>query len=309
MIVSREALWFACALLGCSGGRGPRLERAAPETPFSQDRSPETASIRAADASKADRPRTTSGAEPLLEGCPEATPSLTGWTQLFPDSVSPDEKLSLNYSGCEWAVRLDESGRVAPSSYEEKIPMVPPGLRLPAEWGPPRKVEQRASGVLVGFNQGEWGGALVWYSNDRTTARTLLMENVVEIVSGPRSVIALVGLAHLGADRGRAVEVVEDDGVVKVGRAVDLGSAPRAFFRESTEAILVATTVGLVRLTSDLAVREVIKTRWSMLYPNSLVVDAGGVAYVGMRGVIAKVTTVGNPSEEWLFPPRSPRKH
>ncbi|HET7541699.1 MAG TPA: hypothetical protein VFK05_17615, partial [Polyangiaceae bacterium] len=145
---------------------------------------------------------------------------------------------------------------------------------------------------------------LLGYSDTGALRKVLLHENVVEILAADDASIAFVGLAHLGGDRGRAVEILESSTDFAVGRSVDLKSAPCAVVRERAGTFLVVTHRGLVRLNHDFTTQTVWDTRWGMLYPNSVAVDAAGIVYVGMRGVVGELTPTGDEyREHWLFPP------
>lgn len=245
----------------------------------------------------------------LLGGCPNPVPALLTWRTVDPATLSPDELVSISDSPCDWSVAL-LGGIVTPSRYvgaRAKIPKIPPRFRLPQLWGPPQTLEKRRSGVLIGFNRGEWGGALLWYSPAGTLQGTLLHENVVEILLGVASSIVFVGLTHLSSDRGRAVEILEDAASFRVGRSVDLKSAPRAVVREASGSLLIITHRGLVRLTPDFTAHDLLNAHWRLI-PNSGVVDTHGILYVGMRGIVAKLTpTADGYHEEWLLPPSKDR--
>lgn len=82
------------------------------------------------------------------------------------------------------------------------------------------------------------------------------------------------------------------------GVARFFGTAPQA------GTLLVVTHRGLVRLAPDFTATMLLDAHWRQLYPNAAAVDAAGIVYVGMRGVVARLTPqAGGYREEWLFPP------
>jgi len=154
----------------------------------------------------------------------------------------------------------------------------------------------------VGFNRGEWGGALLWYADDGKLRSKLLDDNIVELLPAPSGFTVFAGLSHLGSDTGRVVELAEYSDLYRVGRTADLGSAPLALVVERGGTTLVATMAGLVRFGPDFRVQPLLRSRWGMLYPVSLALT-GETAYVGMRGIVAEVQLgPGAPKETWLFP-------
>jgi len=241
----------------------------------------------------------------LADSCPPVTPGLRDWKRVDPATLSYDELSALNYSPCTWSVTVQD-GVPIPAPYQPISPEVPRGLQLPRTFGRPRAVRQGGPGTLVGFNRGEWGGTLLWYGSDGSFRSRLLDENVVQILALPSAILVFVGIAHLGDDHGRAVEIVESGQRFELKRAVDLGSAPRAAVPEPNGAVLVATMKGLVKLAPDFAVQSMLKADWGRLYPSTIVLGANQKAYIGMRGVIAEIDLSSSVVHDtWLFPPAS----
>lgn len=237
----------------------------------------------------------------LADGCPPAPHDVGQWKRIDPSTVTHSQMLSLNRSPCSWAV-LVRDGIVALEAHRDERPSVPPGLSLPNRWGAPRVVRRGRSGMLFGFNHGEWGGALLWYADDGTLKRKLLEDNIVDVLPAPRGFIVLVGLNHLDIDTGRAIELIDSGTSYSLGRTSDLGSAPNAAIIDSSGAILLATTAGIARLERDFHVRHLLQSRWGSLYPVSLAL-VGRTAYVGMRGIVAEVELGTNTATEtWLAP-------
>jgi hypothetical protein len=226
---------------------------------------------------------------------------LRGWKRVDPSDVTVDQRFSLNYSPCSWAV-LTRSGVVAAEEQRDMPPKVPPGIRLPEQLGLPRAVQRGRSGILLGFDRGEWGGALLWYAVDGTFRQKVLDDNIVELLPTATGFTVFAGLSHLGSDTGRATELVDSGSRYHVRRSAELGSAPGAVFTEQSGAVLVATMAGMVRLQPDFQVQELLRTSWGMFYPVSLVVD-GHTAYVGMRGIVAEIQFgADGTTETWLAP-------
>lgn len=237
----------------------------------------------------------------LASGCPEGQHDVRKWKRVDPASITEQQLSSLNYSRCEWKVSVRDGAPLAEADRDAK-PAVAARFQLPNQWGPPRVVRQGKAGTLFGFNHGEWGGALLWYSDDGAFKAKLIDENVVELLATTEGFIVFTGLNHLGSDVGRATELVDTGSVFRTGRSVDLGSAPRAVASESDGTVLVITTAGVVRLSRAFQVEPILKTRCGSLYPVSVALD-GATAYVGMRGVVAEVQLrAGAASETWLSP-------
>lgn len=237
----------------------------------------------------------------LADGCPPGQHEVGRWKRIEPATLTGDQRSSLNNSPCSWDVSVRDGVAIA-EAYGDAPPSVPPGFRLPTRWGPARVVERGRAGFLVGFNHGEWGGALNWYSDSGSSRGELLNDNVVDLLAVPNGFIVLTGLSHLGSDEGRATELVDTGTVFRIGRSADLGSAPRAAILERDGAAIVATTVGMSRISPSFQVTRLLSSSWGRFYPVSLALD-GTTAYVGMRGIVAKIELgAATPTETWFSP-------
>jgi len=234
-------------------------------------------------------------------GCSSGQHDLRRWKRVDPATVTDEQRLSLNHSLSSWAVFVRD-GAVCAEDYRETSPKVPAGISVSQQLGLPRVVQRGRSGLLLGFNHGEWGGALLWYADDGALKQKLLEENIVELLPTATGFTIFAGLSHLGSDTGSAKELVDSGSLYRLGRSADLGSAPRAMVTEQGGSVLVATMAGLVRLRADFRIEPLLRTRWGMLYPVSLAVD-GSTAYVGMRGIVAEVRLgADRVTETWLSP-------
>jgi hypothetical protein len=81
-------------------------------------------------------------------------------------------------------------------------------------------------GTLLGFNGGEWGGALVFVdAHGRKTG--LVDDNVQGIARVGQQILVFTGLAHMGLNRGRLLEVTAGaDGMPAVRELAALHGAP-----------------------------------------------------------------------------------
>lgn len=238
----------------------------------------------------------------LPNGCPPGGLDVGAWRRVDPLDVSEDEQFSLNYSTCAWS--LSRRGGVLTATEHHDAPSpLPPTFQLPEGMGPPHVARQTRAGVLLGYNNGEWGGKLIWSSSDGSIRHELLDDNVVAILELEGRFIVLVGLSHLCSNHGRVVEYVDEAGAFRPGRMTELGSAPKAAVIEPTGAILVATTRGLLRVTTEFHIHRLQDSQWGMFYPVSMVMAAPATVYVGMRGIVSEVRLdTDPPTETWLFP-------
>ena len=162
---------------------------------------------------------------------------------------------------------------------------------------------QVEDGWLVGFDAGEFGGALWWFSEDGKMRKKLVDENVVGFTTASGQIQLVMGLAHLSFDDGKILRVKRDDGNWKTELLADLGAAPRTFVVESPASLLVLTTKDLVRVNLTGAFEPLLQTRYQSLYPNSMTLGSDGSIHIGMRHFITRLTrTATGYKENWYVP-------
>ncbi len=237
-----------------------------------------------------------------IKGCPPGEHDVRAWKRIDPSAVTSEQHSRLGNSLCSWSVSVRE-GKVIATEHEDVTVGPPLAFAVPDTWGPPRVVARAGAGVLLGFNRGEWGGALLWYSDDGSVRQTLMMENVVDVVGIDGAFLVFTGLAHLSSERGNAFVLEDAGGRFRVARSVDLKSAPDAVARDTDGTVLVATGRGLVRVTPKLRIERILDAKWSSLYPKNMALGPERTLYIAMRGVIAEVQLGATPpTETWRSP-------
>jgi hypothetical protein len=158
------------------------------------------------------------------------------------------------------------------------------------------------NGFLVAYDSGEWGGGLSWFDEAGAFRQAIMDENTSHILETPDGILALTGLAHMTHDAGHVVQLTFDEARWSTHK-VELPGAPKAALLEPDGALFVATSDHLVRVERGPRVTVLHQGTWGGLYPNSLVRDASGTFYLGMRYVVARLRrTEAGYSEEWLTP-------
>ena len=246
---------------------------------------------------------------------PDKTISLpAGWI-LFPKPAAHSpEMLCGNYADREWAVSLDrdqlkiklESQAIAPPD------LLPFKIKLKKtrEDGIDgrRRVQKVSDGWIVGFDMGEFGGSLWWFSADGKRSEKLANGNIKAFVPLPGGLYVLEGLAHLTSADGAFLRVYKNEtGKYRVERTALLDGEPYDFAPESENSLLVITTAGLRRVQTSGAVENLIETDYGILYPNSMAVTADKTVYIGMRHYVVRlIPNGGGYREEWLVPDDCP---
>lgn len=230
-----------------------------------------------------------------------------GWVPYPAPEADSSALHCANYSQREWKVSLKNEGvEISPFSegIEESLPFKIQPKNAIAGLAGDRRVKRVSDGWLVGFNSGEFGGALWWFSGDGLKRKKLADENVVGFADSALGVLALVGLAHMGIDRGKVLRVGEgNEGERQVNVLADLKEAPCAFAIESPNSILVLTTNKLVRVSTTGKIEGLLSTKYGSLYPNSIALSRTGTIHVGMRHFVTRLTPMnGSYKEEWFVP-------
>lgn len=232
-------------------------------------------------------------------------PAPKGWV-LYPAPEAESSALQCaNHSRREWKVSLKNDGiEISPFSegIEESLPFKIQPKNAIAGLAGDRRVKRVSDGWLVGFNAGEFGGALWWFSADGLKRKKLADDNVVGFADSSLGVLVLVGLAHMRIDDGKVLSVGEgNEGARKVNVLADLKGAPCTFAIESPNSILVLTTDRLVRVLTNGMMEELLSTKYALLYPNSMTLSKSGAIHVGMRHFVTRLTPMnGGYKEEWF---------
>lgn len=255
----------------------------------------------------------------LLAACAVAPPAESdlppGWVERDPLVAGSDRWYAANHADDEWAVFL-EDGRVSVRPWHEREDdrgRLPFALAPDVNGAWSQEIPWRVSvfrvddGWLVGFDGGEWGGALWWFSPDGEDRYRISEDRIKAFLSTEHGLLALEGLDHLGLSQGRILRFARGAG----GRweatlFVDLEDAPYAVAREDDGSLIVVTSRRLVRVRPDRTLDVLVDDAfWSVLYSNSVVVGPSGAISIGMRGGVARVRKdVEAYRVSWLEPLR-----
>ncbi|HEX8700833.1 MAG TPA: hypothetical protein VF815_18455 [Myxococcaceae bacterium] len=234
-----------------------------------------------------------------------ATPP-EGWRQVS----EPSQALldCANHSQHEWWVSVHEGKvRIEPNdlsrrSDKRQLPFkLPPKIFPMGGWSHSLAVKD---GFFLGSNGGEWGGALFWFSADGKKHRQLAKENVRGLVaSGPDEVLSLHGLNHLGSRRGSVRWFKQGtDGQWALSEEQSLDAGPYSF-NATGEGVYVVTATSLTKIGPGRQVKILEPLPTWMLYPNSIVEDAGGALWIGMRHFVLRLVPGGEKrTREWFVP-------
>jgi hypothetical protein len=207
--------------------------------------------------------------------------------------------------GRSWVIS-DRGGAVAIKALnvdEEVGVVVPPQLKLTKEMVGRRHLLRTSDGWLIGFDAGEFGGGLWWFSEDGTDSKKLLSNNVHAIYATQNSTFVLAGLAHLGLDSGEVDQFIETPDRVTLRWVANLGGSPEASTVGRDGQIVVASPRGVVRVDNEGKVHTIYRSGEHLTYPTSIVVNENDDIFVAMRFFILRLRPVDSAYRpEWLMP-------
>jgi hypothetical protein len=165
-------------------------------------------------------------------------------------------------------------------------------------------------GWLVGFNQGEFGAALYWFSLDGEQNYKISDHQIVDFFYLPDGVHAIEGLAHLSMSKGSIIRIArsQPQGRWQASTAANLPFAPYAISVLRDHSMLVVLSNSLVSVSPDYKISTLLPDApWSSLYPNSSVLSADEKKiYIGMRQYVGEFNVATNvlrflvPSDAFL---------
>lgn len=236
---------------------------------------------------------------------------ITQWISVLPPKAGSDEGYSANWSNHEWQVYLD-GGAVHAKPYDPNGRIGEnPGFEIPqskATRGRECTIKV-TDGWLIGFNAGEWGGSLWWFSGTGKESYKISDDQIRGYIKKDDVLFAIEGLAHSGISEGKVIKIIKNDKTGKYESVIysTLPEASDAVTLDNDGSMIIVTTASLIKIASDGKIEKLIEgVFWSGFYANSVVIDSQRNAYIGMRQGIAKLSlTEPTPKIEWLIPNNS----
>jgi hypothetical protein len=188
------------------------------------------------------------------------------------------------------------------------------GLNFVPTAGRLRKISAVAAvkdGWLVGFNHGEFGGALYWFSPDGSNRYMISSGNIVDVFNLNHEYFAIGGLDHGSYSRGEIIQISQlaDQEKWQGSPLIKLPSAPYAVSVFNSESAIITLSNGVV-LYKDGKLSIIIPDGpWEYFFPqNSVLSDDQKKLYIGMRQYVAEIDLEQKalrllvPSEEFKQP-------
>lgn len=158
------------------------------------------------------------------------------------------------------------------------------------------------NGYLIGFDNGEFGGSLYWFSNNGKQKYKISEHNIQQFIMRDGMLFAIEGLCHMGTDTGGILLISNVEGKWVAKDYLKLPYAPMAIQLDRNKNLIIATSSAL--LSIDNQANITVLDDYGKWQPNkhllSLLIQ-NDVAYVGMRGGIYRFN-LKTKTAEWLLP-------
>jgi hypothetical protein len=229
-----------------------------------------------------------------------------GWVARPIPATRDREWTCANWSEDEWLVsaaaghleitRAPSVRRVVALPFEPLLAPDEDSMRRPTV------VHAVPGGYLVGYDRGEFGGGLFWFSADgRKHARLAppaaarakwFPENVHAIAAHDGTYFVFQGVSHLSLRLGRVLKVRPSRNRWVVAVLVALDATPEVVLEERSGNWLVASTDGVSRVMAGGKVERLWGTTdvLASVYPGSIARTSDGNVYVGMRSWVLRLT-------------------
>jgi hypothetical protein len=158
--------------------------------------------------------------------------------------------------------------------------------------GLPSAFARVSDGWLVGFNQGEFGGALHWFSADGKRKYKISDDQVIDFFNRPDGLYAIQGLDHLGMSKGSIIQIAKSvmGARWQVSTTLNLPFAPYAISVRRDHTLFVTLSDSLVSIGPENKINTLLPDApWIGLYPNSSVLSQDQQKlYIGLRQFVGE---------------------
>ncbi len=233
---------------------------------------------------------------------------LSVWLKVPPPKDFSDPWYVANYdTQHEWQVDIKNGRPVAhlKKTNQQVKSILPFVLKRDTKMPGELQAYKVRDGWLLGFNAGEWGGSLWWYSANGKQRYRISYDQITQFLPTKRGLFALEGLAHMSLSFGQIIEIRRDKkGHWTSSRFVDLGHAPYVGVVDSAGNFIVSTTHNVIEVHPDKIQNVLLPVVfWSCFYPRSIALGPSGDIYLGMRHGVVRIHAVNfTYTADWLLP-------
>jgi hypothetical protein len=157
------------------------------------------------------------------------------------------------------------------------------------------------SGILKGFNRGEWGGKLTFQPNNKEEKEIEIKTGNVKFIFNYNNKIYFIeGIAHLSISEGFLYELNYENSKFTFKKILDFEDCPEAYTIFENK-IYVASYQNFYKI-ENLKMETLFKDEfWGSLYPNSIAIRNEESVFIGIRGGIVELNLI-NKSKKLYIP-------
>ena len=171
-------------------------------------------------------------------------------------------------------------------------------------------------GWLTGFNDGEFGAALYWFSRDGQQHYKISDHQVVDFFSGLDGIYAIEGLGHMGYSNGSVIRIApaQPGGHWQASTIVKLPRDPCTVSTRRDGTMFITSPDCIVAVGRDRSVNTLLRDPWwyrptsAVLSPDEQKLYIGMNYFVGEFDIAARTLRLLVPSDTFLEPFREAEK-
>jgi hypothetical protein len=168
-----------------------------------------------------------------------------------------------------------------------------------AHWSPRQGVEVE-DGWIQGYDAGEWGGALIWFSKKGEGHRILSRRNTTLVARTRKGIFAIQSLTHMMFWYADLVQIVRTKDGWSTRVVTNLHVAPNPIFQDG-DRFLYATSTFVSTLETDGTQRELYRPHFQMRV-NSMVRRRNGELWLGTETAVLRLRPrpMGEYQAQWF---------
>jgi hypothetical protein len=150
-------------------------------------------------------------------------------------------------------------------------------------------IKEVNNGFLIGFNKGEWGGKLYWFSRDGKISYEISNHQILQFFEWNNKLFAIEGLEHLSTTKGSIILIEKLNAKWIAKKYLELPECGYSVDLDAKNNLVIVTSSKLLYLERNKKITTLINNGfWKIhLYPINLLVDKNSV-YIGFtKGVLS----------------------
>ena len=250
---------------------------------------------------------------------------LSEWVASAPPAKDSPEAGQANGSSADWSVFMRQGQpsvtlevvRTGPDDYRRRNTRALPFQIKPShDFSGVKLAAKVDDGWIVGFNRGEWGGSLWWFSPDGGKHYKVSDDEVDQLlvtdtgVVGLTTLIYYISLEHPNPKTGEVLRLVKSArGTWQAVNYVYLSDAPEVAMQDADGSLVIVASHELLRVDRNRHVEVLLADGfWGALQltVTSIIRDTAGNYFVGMRAGVTRIRRAGKSFQaDWLQPTKT----